>query len=159
MRPCKGYWVEATNKLLPKDYILSFFEIDNAANDIQWYKKYFVDHGTFNFVIFHFFLSILMLNIFKCVSFDNVLFLETEHQNYFGRDDKLGPYIVSVMKDVNPSNDNSKLIRVVLRTKKVRKLSLQQYNNIDISYKDIKTTRITPLSKLLEISFQTRSNV
>jgi RAP1 GTPase activating protein 1 len=85
MRPCKGYWVEATNKLLPKDYMSCFFEIDNAANDVLWYQKYFV---------------------------------ENEHQNYFGRDENLGPYIVSVMKDINPSNDNSKLIRVLLRTKK-----------------------------------------
>jgi RAP1 GTPase activating protein 1 len=45
-------------------------------------------------------------------------FVNHEHQNYIGMDENLGPYVVSVVREVNASNQNSKLIRVLLRTKK-----------------------------------------
>jgi hypothetical protein len=87
MKVTKGWWVEVGNPLLLSHKFLDpdFLEIDNSANDILFYKKYYASN---------------------------------EHQNYIVIDEKTGPYVISVVREVNPNNSNSKLIRVLNRSRK-----------------------------------------
>lgn len=55
------------------------------------------------------------MHITQC---SNLTIALLEHQNWIGIDEKQGPFIISVRKENNPNNPDSKLIRVLLRTRR-----------------------------------------
>jgi hypothetical protein len=60
-----------------------------------------------------------IVNSSSDVHFYKHYFSGREHQNYIGIDDKIGPYVLSVVREKSAYQQNSMLIRTLLRTKKV----------------------------------------